>query len=175
MATPRPAQRFGNGTQRFVPGSGGNGFTRLLPRPIPAPPSASRSVSSIATPSRATQMGLGLGKGLGKGKGAVGLGTKGLLKRHKKLQRDTIQGITKGDIRRLARRGGIKRISAMVYEDVRDALRERIRTILRDIVAIVESDNRKTVVVQDVIFTLNRLGWTIYGFDAAFNGRSRKG
>ena len=61
--------------------------------------------------------------------------------------------------RRLARRGGIKRISSTVYEDIRDALRDRLRTIMQNITAIVESDpsNRKTVVVQDVIFTLNRV------------------
>ena len=39
------------------------------------------------------------GKGLGKG-GA---------KRHRKILRDNIQGITKPAIRRLARRGGVKR------------------------------------------------------------------
>ncbi|KAF2451584.1 hypothetical protein P171DRAFT_426091 [Karstenula rhodostoma CBS 690.94] len=155
MAKPRHVPPgFGAGTPRFVPGSSNS---RLGP---------------IAS-SRATQMGLGLGKG----KGAVGLGTKGLLKRHKKVQRDTIQGITKGDIRRLARRGGIKRISATVYADVRDVLKDRLSTLLRNITAIVESDpsNRKTVVVQDVIFTLQRLGNPIYGFDASFDGKYRKG
>ena len=33
--------------------------------------------------------------------------------------RDNIQGITKPAIRRLARRGGVKRISGLVYEEVR--------------------------------------------------------
>ena len=42
-----------------------------------------------------------MGKGLGKG-GA---------KRHRKVLRDNIQGITKPVIRRLARRSGVKRIS----------------------------------------------------------------
>ena len=32
--------------------------------------------------------------------------------------RDNIQGITKPAIRRLARRGGVKRISGLVYEEV---------------------------------------------------------
>ncbi|MBE3042278.1 hypothetical protein IMZ48_06800, partial [Candidatus Bathyarchaeota archaeon] len=45
------------------------------------------------------------GKGLGKG-GA---------KRHRKILRDNIQGITKPAIRRLARRGGVKRISASKF------------------------------------------------------------
>ena len=32
--------------------------------------------------------------------------------------RDNIQGITKPAIRRLARRGGVKRISGLIYEEV---------------------------------------------------------
>ncbi|CAB4427277.1 unnamed protein product [Rhizophagus irregularis] len=46
----------------------------------------------------------------GRGKGGKGLG-KGGAKRHRKILRDNIQGITKPAIRRLARRGGVKRIS----------------------------------------------------------------
>merc|ERR1712144_36882 len=46
----------------------------------------------------------------GRGKGGKGLG-KGGAKRHRKVLRDNIQGITKPAIRRLARRGGVKRIS----------------------------------------------------------------
>ena len=49
----------------------------------------------------------------GRGKGGKGLG-KGGAKRHRKVLRDNIQGITKPAIRRLARRGGVKRISGPV-------------------------------------------------------------
>ncbi|CAL8283791.1 unnamed protein product [Boreogadus saida] len=45
----------------------------------------------------------------GRGKGGKGLG-KGGAKRHRKVLRDNIQGITKPAIRRLARRGGVKHI-----------------------------------------------------------------
>ena len=51
----------------------------------------------------------------GRGKGGKGLG-KGGAKRHRKILRDNIQGITKPAIRRLARRGGVKRISGLIYE-----------------------------------------------------------
>ena len=53
----------------------------------------------------------------GRGKGGKGLG-KGGAKRHRKVLRDNIQGITKPAIRRLARRGGVKRISGLIYEAV---------------------------------------------------------
>lgn len=54
------------------------------------------------------------------GKGGKGLG-KGGAKRHRKILRDNIQGITKPAIRRLARRGGVKRISASKFTPSDDA------------------------------------------------------
>ncbi|KAL1231002.1 Histone H4.2 [Trichinella spiralis] len=51
----------------------------------------------------------------GRGKGGKGLG-KGGAKRHRKVLRDNIQGITKPAIRRLARRGGVKRISGLIMK-----------------------------------------------------------
>ena len=58
----------------------------------------------------------------GRGKGGKGLG-KGGAKRHRKILRDNIQGITKPAIRRLARRGGVKRISGLIYEETRGVLK----------------------------------------------------
>ena len=58
----------------------------------------------------------------GRGLGGKGLG-KGGAKRHRKVLRDNIQGITKPAIRRLARRGGVKRISGLVYAETRSVLR----------------------------------------------------
>ncbi|KAF1362812.1 hypothetical protein EJ07DRAFT_106292 [Lizonia empirigonia] len=84
------------------------------------------------------------------------------------VQRDTILGVTKGDIRRLARRGGVKRISATVYDEVRQAMKARLHDILREVVAVVEYAGRTTVCVTDIIFILNRQGRHIYGFDPAF-------
>jgi histone H3/H4 len=42
---------------------------------------------------------------------------------HRKILRDNIQGITKPAIRRLARRGGVKRISGLIYEETRGVLK----------------------------------------------------
>ncbi|KAK7926219.1 hypothetical protein WMY93_008529 [Mugilogobius chulae] len=61
------------------------------------------------------------------GKGGKGLG-KGGAKRHRKVLRDNIQGITKPAIRRLARRGGVKRISGLIYEETRGVLKVFWRT-----------------------------------------------
>jgi len=43
-------------------------------------------------------------------------------KRHRKILRDSIQGISKPAIRRLAQRGGIKRISSHFYGEARGVL-----------------------------------------------------
>ncbi|KAM3716843.1 Histone [Dirofilaria immitis] len=53
----------------------------------------------------------------GLGKRGNGLG-KGGAKRHRKVLRDNIQGITKPAIRRLTRSDGVKRISGLIYEEM---------------------------------------------------------
>ena len=69
----------------------------------------------------------------GRGKGGKGLG-KGGAKRHRKILRDNIQGITKPAIRRLARRGGVKRISGLIYEETRGVLKIFLENVIRDAV-----------------------------------------
>merc|ERR1711933_41527 len=86
----------------------------------------------------------------GRGKGGKGLG-KGGAKRHRKILRDNIQGITKPAIRRLARRGGVKRISGLIYEEVRHVLKTFLEDVIKDSVTYTEHSRRKTVTAQDVI------------------------
>ncbi|KAG7288213.1 Histone H4 [Staphylotrichum longicolle] len=71
-------------------------------------------------------------------------------KRHRKIIKDCIRGITKPAIRRLARRGGVKRISASIYEDTRHALKTYLTTVIRDVVTYTEYRNAKTVTTNDV-------------------------
>ncbi|KAI1268882.1 histone-fold-containing protein [Xylariaceae sp. FL1019] len=104
-------------------------------------------------------------RGLGKGKGMGGLGGKGGIKRHRKILRDNILGITKPAIRRLARRGGVKRISANIYEETRVVLRKRLEEIIKDCVTYTEYRQAKTVTINDVLHALRRQGRPIYGFD----------
>ncbi len=99
----------------------------------------------------------------GRGKGGKGLG-KGGAKRHRKVLRDNIQGITKPAIRRLARRGGVKRISGLVYEETRGVLKVFLENVIRDAVTYTEHARRKTVTALDVVHALKRQGRTLYGF-----------
>ena len=134
----------------------------------------------------------------GRGKGGKGLG-KGGAKRHRKILRDNIQGestwggflfcwltnnggITKPAIRRLARRGGVKRISGLIYEETRGVLKiflenvsglarlflvcQPVFQVIRDSVTYTEHAKRKTVTALDVVYALKRSGRTLYGFGA---------
>ena len=92
------------------------------------------------------------GKG-GKGLNHAGLG-KGGTKRHKRILRDNIAGITKPAIRRLARRGGVKRISGLMYEETRRVLKAFLTDIIHDAVQYADCARRKTVTVLDVVHAL---------------------
>ena len=59
---------------------------------------------------------------------------KGVAKRHRKVLRDNIQGLTKAAISRLARRGGVKRICGFIYEEVRGVLMVFLENVIRDAV-----------------------------------------
>ena len=104
------------------------------------------------------------GKG-GKGaKGGKGLGKVGAKKRHRKVIRENIQGVTKPAIRRLVRRGGVKRLSGLIYDETRNVLKFFLEGIVRDAVTYTEHARRKTVTALDVVYAIKRQGRTIYGF-----------
>ena len=95
-----------------------------------------------------------------------------------------LAGITKPAIRRLARRGGVKRISGLIYEETRGVLKIFLENVscfdtfsylrfliyflqvIRDSVTYTEHAKRKTVTALDVVYALKRSGRTLYGFGA---------
>ena len=87
-------------------------------------------------------------------------------KRHQKSsqQKEPLERIVKGDIRRLARRGGVKRISGLLYEETRGVLKAFLETVVRDAITYAEHSKRHTVSSTDVVYALKRHGRTIYGF-----------
>ncbi|XP_041820306.1 uncharacterized protein LOC121626024 [Chelmon rostratus] len=98
----------------------------------------------------------------GRRKGGKGLG-KGGAKRHRKVLRENIQGITKPAIRRLGHRGGVKRISGLNYKETRGVFLENM---IRDAVTYTEHAKRAAM---DVVYTLKRQGRTLYGFGGYIN------
>ena len=82
-----------------------------------------------------------------------GLG-KGGAKRHRKVLRDNIQGITKPAIRRLARRGGVKRISGLIYEETRGVLKTFLEGTIRDAVTYTEHASESCLDGRHALMTI---------------------
>lgn len=97
--------------------------------------------------------------------GVYGKGGKGLLRRRAELLKGRGQGVANPAIRRLARRGGVKRISGLIYEEARGVLRVFVGNMLKDAATYMEHARRKTVTTTDVVYALKRQGRSLYGFD----------
>ena len=82
-------------------------------------------------------------------------------RRRRKIRRDSMQGITNLAIRCLARRGGVKRISGLIYEETRGGLEVFLENVIRDAVIYTEHAKRKTVTAMDVVNALKRQGRTM--------------
>ncbi len=101
------------------------------------------------------------------GKGGKGYGKLGVKRfTNKASSKNVILGITKPAIRRLARRGGVKRIAADIYEETRNVLKGFLENVVRDAITYTEHARRKTVTALDVVYALKRQGRTLYGFGA---------
>lgn len=122
------------------------------------------SPNNITTSAKTVQQKFGQGRG--KGKGGLSGRDRNFQRRHRKVLRDNIQGITKPAIRRLARRGGVKRVSDGMYNEVRGILKTFLHDVIRNAVTYTEHSQRKTVTAMDVCYALKRQGRTLYGFEA---------
>jgi histone H4 len=101
------------------------------------------------------------------GKGKAGkIAAKGGAKRHikdvKKIFSNSI--ITSGAIRRLARRGGVKRISPTCYSGTRDYIDEFLDRVVRDSATYANYSRRTTISAMDVVYALKKNGRVLYGF-----------
>lgn len=79
-------------------------------------------------------------------------------------KKSPLERISNGSIMRLARRGGVKRISRTCYPATRGILYHFLDQILSDAICYTKHGRRKTVTTTDVVFALKRRGRTIYGF-----------
>ena len=99
----------------------------------------------------------------GRGKGGKGLSIGGA-KRHRRVLRDNLSGISNASVRRMARRGGVKRLSFLIYEETRGILKVFLENVIRDACVYAEYAKRKTIRALDVVHALKRQGRTIMGF-----------
>ena len=79
----------------------------------------------------------------------------------KKVEREAL---TRGSIRRMARRGGVKRISDGLYGELRDFFDNFIAMVVKDITVYTEHAKRKTISAIDVTLALKKQGRTLYGY-----------
>lgn len=84
-------------------------------------------------------------------------------KRHSSKKTTEQKAISRPAIRRLARKGGVKRIADEVYETARECLVQFIYKIIKDAVVFTESARRITVMPMDVVQSLKRHGKILYG------------
>lgn len=116
------------------------------------------------TPAKPAKASTSNGGGSGKKANGKGLGSNQSKRHSRKKLADNIKGITKPAIRRLARRGGVKRLSGLVYEETRGVLRVFLEHVIRHAVMYTEHARRKTVTAMDVVYALKQSGRTLYGF-----------
>ena len=73
-----------------------------------------------------------------------------------------------GGIKRLARRGGVKRISQSTYDACRETLGDFLRKVLKDAALYTQCAKRSTVYVSDVLIALERAqSIKLYGYGNA--------
>ncbi len=92
----------------------------------------------------------------GKGKGGA--------KRHRKVVKPVIEGMSNNEIKRLARRAGVQSICGKVYEEVRMMIQNFLDDVLFKTLVHVEHKEAKTVTPHDVVHGFKSLGGSAYGF-----------
>ena len=106
-----------------------------------------------------------------KGKG----GGKSIQKmRRQRFVIDAIHRITKSAICRLARRGGVERISGLIYEESRGVMKQFLEAIVKDTILFMQYNNRRTVTPIDIVFALKQHGRNVYGFTRPYSFSVKK-
>eukprot|EP00396_MALV-II-16_sp_LP-1_P000132 gene132-219_t len=74
------------------------------------------------------------------------------------------KGVTRAAIRRMARRGGVKRFSAEAYNEARRNLQQFLDKVLSDAALYCEHGKRHTIRPKDLVMALKRAGRDICGY-----------
>ena len=89
----------------------------------------------------------------------IGSGRNGTssVRRHRKIQNKGMKWITKSVIKRLVRKGGVVRISGLIYEPIRDSMEVFFRMTCRDTITVMELQRKKTTTIEHITYVLRRL------------------
>ena len=85
-------------------------------------------------------------------------------KRVKKILSDGSRGVTKGSVRRLARRAGITRLSSLLTGEGRMVLKSFVERVVADSVSYTEYARKRTVTCGAVVAALKKRGRMLYGY-----------
>jgi histone H4 len=91
------------------------------------------------------------GKGLGSGR-------RGLKRHSRHRMPNGSSALSCPALRRLARRAGVKRINAGIYEEAPTAMRAWLGKVIADSIKYTEHARRMTVTINDVLLSLKRNG-----------------
>ena len=80
------------------------------------------------------------------------------VKKHQKLLTDSIRGITNPAILRLARKAGIKSLSALMYEEIRAILWSYLTSLMQATITYTVHGRRNTIQETDVRYALKVIG-----------------
>lgn len=78
-------------------------------------------------------------------------------KRHRRILRDNIYGVTNPAIKRLARKAGIKRVGGLLYESVRGIIKMHLNELVRKAVLAMENERVKTLKARHVHYALQNM------------------
>jgi len=90
-------------------------------------------------------------------------------RRHRRVLRDNIQGFKNPQIKRISLKAGVGQLSGMVYDEIKIYIKLFTETLVRNAVIFTEHSRRKTINVQDVLDSFERMtdGHKIYGGDSS--------
>lgn len=99
------------------------------------------------------------------------------MSKRKIILKDSIQGVTKNDIKRLCYRAAVKRIGGLVYEEIRNVITVYLEEIMKDAIVFMENSRYHTLREKDVAAALEIHGYYlgIGGFEYGHPGDSSPG
>nr|CCD13738.1 unnamed protein product [Trypanosoma congolense IL3000] len=84
--------------------------------------------------------------------------------RRRRAKRVVNKVLSRSSVRRLARRGGVRRLAEPVYDEVRDILKSFVENLLRKAVVYTRYRRRETISASDVVSALRTYGIVLYGY-----------
>jgi len=73
--------------------------------------------------------------------------------------------VTKAAVRRLARRGGVKRFASLILPEIRTTMATFVTKLVTDAMAYADHGRRTTVTAHDVLYALRHRNVHLYGYN----------